>query len=577
MDEKLPLQPNSLPKAPTFILDIKKPNLSNQNKHSLKNPLIINVKDQIFGAKGDGITIDKNAVQSAIDYVYARGGGTVYFPKGTYLVYGIKLLPNITLAGEGKRESILKAPDRVDLLIKKKFWRMFVTVTGGRGYIYEGDKDSLPLIFRNLTIDYNGPHQIGWQPGYNAEQNFCIELGASPKKPGHLKVIFDNCEIKHSVTDGISIIANVDCTITNCLFKTNCRGSITILGGHSVIRAKNITVLCDLRYCLALKYEVCVFGYGHTRRADFTVEDSYIEGEICIGMEPYSLTGGDQSEIRLKNIDASKGDYIFSSHGATFMVSNCKFGAMGGWTLMPENMTFTDCEFILTRNAISGKIPNACVGIMWNQGPTAWKNEKLTYNNCTFTAANNALNYGSTNLAAFNIVLQEKSSNNNKLMVNGGVVTNKLKHVLISNYGGMSKIYIKGLNIYSSDTAFDLKSGTNKYDTAFNITLDNIHVHQGKYMKLDLGNSDNRLTDINVTLEEGVNWLESNVNSSYDKLTISGFRTILGTEPPCPQTHGLPGDIYRLKSNPNLKWHCKSAGFWCESLHKNIPANWVRF
>lgn len=42
------------------------------------------VKD--FGAKGDGITDDTNSIQAAIDWVGDNGGGTVYFPPGTYMV-----------------------------------------------------------------------------------------------------------------------------------------------------------------------------------------------------------------------------------------------------------------------------------------------------------------------------------------------------------------------------------------------------------------------------------------------------------------------------------------------------------
>jgi hypothetical protein len=42
----------------------------------------INVKK--FGAKGDGTTNDRNAIQSALDAVAASGGGTIYFPDKTY-------------------------------------------------------------------------------------------------------------------------------------------------------------------------------------------------------------------------------------------------------------------------------------------------------------------------------------------------------------------------------------------------------------------------------------------------------------------------------------------------------------
>ena len=50
-----------------------------------------------YGAKGDGITIDSPAIDKAIADASAKGGGVVWFPRGTYASYTIHLKSNVTL------------------------------------------------------------------------------------------------------------------------------------------------------------------------------------------------------------------------------------------------------------------------------------------------------------------------------------------------------------------------------------------------------------------------------------------------------------------------------------------------
>jgi len=54
-----------------------------------------NVRD--YGASGDGKSLDTAAINKTIDAAAAGGGGTVYFPPGTYLSFSIRLKSNITI------------------------------------------------------------------------------------------------------------------------------------------------------------------------------------------------------------------------------------------------------------------------------------------------------------------------------------------------------------------------------------------------------------------------------------------------------------------------------------------------
>ena len=58
---------------------------------------IVNVKD--FGAKGDGVTNDREAIQTAID---KANGRTVFLPSGTYAIKRTLILNDHThLTGDG--------------------------------------------------------------------------------------------------------------------------------------------------------------------------------------------------------------------------------------------------------------------------------------------------------------------------------------------------------------------------------------------------------------------------------------------------------------------------------------------
>ena len=58
-------------------------------------PAVFNVKD--YGAVGNGVTLDRESINKAIGACAKAGGGTVYFPAGTYLTGTVRLESNVTL------------------------------------------------------------------------------------------------------------------------------------------------------------------------------------------------------------------------------------------------------------------------------------------------------------------------------------------------------------------------------------------------------------------------------------------------------------------------------------------------
>ncbi len=124
------------------------------------NAETINLKS--FGGKTDGKTSNTAIIKKAIDKLTANGGGTLYFPAGTYLTGPIKLENNITVDIEsgatilfsGEYEEYLPfVKMRYEGVVMKSFCPLF--------YAYE--KENITIKGRG-KIDGNGAHwwHVAW-------------------------------------------------------------------------------------------------------------------------------------------------------------------------------------------------------------------------------------------------------------------------------------------------------------------------------------------------------------------------------------------------------------------------------
>lgn len=67
-----------------------------------------------YGAKGDGKSLDSPAINRAINAAAEKGGGTIFFPAGTYRSFSIRLKSNITLHFEAGSILLAASPNDGD-------------------------------------------------------------------------------------------------------------------------------------------------------------------------------------------------------------------------------------------------------------------------------------------------------------------------------------------------------------------------------------------------------------------------------------------------------------------------------
>src|ERR1039457_4841804 len=281
-----------------------------------------------FGAKADGKTQNRDAINKAIAAAASAGGGTVDFPPGTWVTGSVRLRSNVTLRLE--RGAVIEASSESAAYDapEPNQWDKFqdfghshfhnsliwgegienVAITGGgtisgkaltrgeRGST--GDKAIVLKLCRNVTL-----------------RDITISNG------GHFGILatgVDNLTIDNVTIDtnrdGIDVDSCRNVRISNCSINSPNDDAITLKGSHALGAARvseNITIT----NCLVSGFEIGSLLDGTYKRTVQRAPDrDGPTGRIKIGTE----SEGDFRNITISNVvfDTSRGLALESVDGA---------------------------------------------------------------------------------------------------------------------------------------------------------------------------------------------------------------------------------------------------------------------
>ncbi len=281
-----------------------------------------------FGAKGDGRTQNREAINKAIETVAAAGGGTVEFPAGTWVTGSIRLRSNVTLHLE--RGAIIEASSEASAYDppEPNQWDKFqdfghshfhnsliwgeglenIAITGGgrisgaaltRGERGAGGDKAIALkLCRNVTL-----------------RDFSISIG------GHFGILatgVDNLTIDNIMIDtnrdGIDVDSCRNVRISNSSVNAPNDDAITLKGTHALGVAR-VSENLTITNCLVSGFAIGSLLDGTYKRTVQRAPDrDGPTGRIKIGTE----SEGDFRNITISNVvfDTSRGLALESVDGA---------------------------------------------------------------------------------------------------------------------------------------------------------------------------------------------------------------------------------------------------------------------
>ena len=309
-----------------------------------------------YGAKGDSIKLDSPAINMAIDAASKAGGGTVFFPAGTYLSGSIRLKSNIALyLDQGAVIMAIQDTTAYDKAEPNEWGDKYKYQDFGHSHWHNS------LIWgENLeNVSIMGPGLI-----YGKGLTRFLRQDNLPNSLGNKAISLKNCHnvilrdfsILHGGHFGILVTGVDNLTIDNLKIDTN-RDGMDIDCCRNV-RVSNCYVNSPWDDGICLKSS---FGLGYARATqDVTITNCWVSG----GFEEGSVLKGTYKPIGPGYRANFTGRIKFGteSNGGGFKnitISNCTFESCQGLALeavdgaLLEDITITN---ITMRNIISAPI-----------------------------------------------------------------------------------------------------------------------------------------------------------------------------------------------------------------------------
>ncbi len=233
-----------------------------------------------FGAKGDGKTLDTAAINRAIDAAAAAGGGTVFFPAGTYASYSIHLKSKvllylgpgaIILAAENTSATGYDPAEHMDLDKYQDY---------GHSHFHNSliwGEDLIDVAILGPGLIYGKGLSKGTGPGLRAEDPHVGNKSISLKNCRN--VVLRDFGILQGGHFGILATGVDNFTIDNLRIDTN-RDGMDIDCCRNV-RVSNCSVNSPWDDAICLKSS---FGLGHARATDMvTISNCMVSGSFTLG------------------------------------------------------------------------------------------------------------------------------------------------------------------------------------------------------------------------------------------------------------------------------------------------------